>query len=220
MFFWRDAVYKPVASLSGRDSQSESDDDESKSFLGAAHTKDTARTKNSTRILLGLTALNVCVLLLSCVLFARSTWLYHRASGLNVKYRQVLPWSPVLDRFDLEPTTKRINGSFYPSRDGGSIARQQPNPDDDAIWDEWELTRVYPVTRAELGKMGVNWTTAAKLEDDTWGLGDDAYAAIFDVYHQVHCLNSLRHIAYGGYCGLLYLPILLNDLMTDEMGFR
>ncbi|KAF2115898.1 hypothetical protein BDV96DRAFT_646073 [Lophiotrema nucula] len=41
--------------------------------------------------------------------------------------------------------------------------------------------------------------TVAKLENDVWGLGDDAYATIFDVYHQVHCLNSLRHIAYGDY---------------------
>ncbi|KAF2033088.1 hypothetical protein EK21DRAFT_45679, partial [Setomelanomma holmii] len=50
--------------------------------------------------------------------------------------------------------------------------------------------------------LGKDPTTVTKLEDDIWGLGDDAYATIFDVYHQVHCLNSLRHIAYGEYYNL------------------
>ncbi|KAI1559509.1 tat pathway signal sequence, partial [Pyrenophora tritici-repentis] len=85
---------------------------------------------------------------------------------------------------------------------GGSIARQQPNPDSDAIWDEWELTRVYPATREDIIKMGTDPSTVAKLKDDVWGLGDDAYATIFDVYHQIHCLNSLRHIAYSNYYNL------------------
>ncbi|OAG13117.1 uncharacterized protein CC84DRAFT_1078602 [Paraphaeosphaeria sporulosa] len=47
--------------------------------------------------------------------------------------------------------------------------------------------------------MGKDYTTVAKLEDKDWGLGDNAYAAIFDVYHQLHCLNSLRKVVYGGY---------------------
>lgn len=29
-----------------------------------------------------------------------------------------------------------------------------------------------------------------------FGLGDDAYASIFDVYHQLHCLNMLRRLIY------------------------
>ncbi|KAH6648691.1 hypothetical protein BKA67DRAFT_594163 [Truncatella angustata] len=48
-------------------------------------------------------------------------------------------------------------------------------------------------------KLGKDPSTAVKLEDDIWGLGDDAYGAVFDVYHQLHCLNSLRKIAYGNY---------------------
>ncbi|XPS80983.1 hypothetical protein M3J09_012927 [Ascochyta lentis] len=104
-----------------------------------------------------------------------------------------------MDRFDLLPTPKKINGSFYNPKSEVSVARRQPNPSADAIWDEWELTRVYPVSHSELNKMGVDPSTVAKLEDSTWGLGDDTYAAIFDVYHHVHCLNSLRHVAYGEY---------------------
>jgi hypothetical protein len=45
--------------------------------------------------------------------------------------------------------------------------------------------------------MGVDPSTAAKLDDEEWGLGDDAYVAALDVFHQLHCLNTLRQIAYG-----------------------
>ncbi|KAF2011565.1 hypothetical protein BU24DRAFT_435969 [Aaosphaeria arxii CBS 175.79] len=47
--------------------------------------------------------------------------------------------------------------------------------------------------------MGKDPSTATKLEDEIWGLGDDAYATILDVYHQVHCLNSLRKLVYPDY---------------------
>jgi hypothetical protein len=71
-----------------------------------------------------------------------------------------------------------------------------PDEAADKIWDEWELRRIYPVTRSELLRMGVDPTTAVKLEDAHWGLGDDSYAASWDVYHQLHCLNHLRQMAY------------------------
>jgi hypothetical protein len=144
-----------------------------------------------------LTILNIVVLLVSCTLFG--SWFYNYHLIRNGTYRRTSAYTPIMDRFDLAPDSKKINGTFYNPRGAVSVSRQQPNPAADAIWDEWELTRVYPVSRSELRKMGVDPSTVAKLEDITWGLGDDAYAAIFDVYHHVHCLNSLRHIAYGDY---------------------
>ena len=121
---------------------------------------------------------------------------------------------PVLDLIDLEPGIRQLNGTFYPRRDGNSIARQAPNAEADEIWDEWELTRVFPITRADILKLGKDPSTVAKLEDDVWGLGDDAFAAIFDVYHQIHCLNSLRKFAYGGYCKLNWEAKLLRTPLT------
>ncbi len=50
--------------------------------------------------------------------------------------------------------------------------------------------------------MGKDPSTVTKLEDAEWGLGDDAYVGAFDVYHQIHCLNSLRRNAYRGYYNL------------------
>jgi hypothetical protein len=48
--------------------------------------------------------------------------------------------------------------------------------------------------------MGKDPSTVAKLEDADRGLGDDdAYVAIMDVYHQLHCLNTPRKLAYAEY---------------------
>lgn len=94
--------------------------------------------------------------------------------------------------------TKRINGTlFTPSEH--SIARQMPNSAADATWEEWELTRVFPVTRSDIIRLGKDPETAVKLDSETWGLGDDAYATALDIYHQLHCVNTLRQIAYGTY---------------------
>ncbi|KAI0126864.1 hypothetical protein BJ170DRAFT_421636 [Xylariales sp. AK1849] len=96
----------------------------------------------------------------------------------------------------MKPAT--LNGTLFTPTDP-SIARQLPNAAADAIWEQWELTRYFPVTAAQIRAMGKDPRTAAKLPDADWGLGDDAYVAVLDVYHQLHCLNSLRRIAYGEY---------------------
>ncbi|KAH7028123.1 tat pathway signal sequence [Microdochium trichocladiopsis] len=118
---------------------------------------------------------------------------------LNAQLRQTSTYSPIHDIFDLGMQAKKINGTLFPSKESPSIARHSPSAELDDIWNEWELTRVYPVTAAQIRSMGKDPSTAAKLEDDVWGLGDDAYAAIFDVYHQLHCLNFLRKLIYPSY---------------------
>lgn len=105
---------------------------------------------------------------------------------------------PIHDQYNLNPQVERVNGTFFPSNEP-SIARQFPNEVADKIWDEWELRRIYPVTRKDLLRMAVDVTTAVKLENFHWGLGNDAYAASWDVYHQLHCLNHLRKMVYTSY---------------------
>lgn len=189
-------TYKALTSSKSRGNSLDFDEHEAQqSFFNLNHLVRNQQTIS--RSLVVFTTLNILVFFVSCTLFG--IWVHDRDLGRNHDYRRTSAYSPIIDRFDLEPNLKRINGSFYNPKGPVSVARQQPNPAADAIWDEWELTRVYPVTRSELLKMEVDPSTVAKLEDSTWHLGDDAYAAIFDVYHHVHCLNSLRHIAYGGY---------------------
>lgn len=103
---------------------------------------------------------------------------------------------PIHDLLDLNPQVKAVNGTLFPAREQPSIARQSPNPEAEAVWEEWELTRVLPVTAAQIRSMGKDPSTVAKLEDAIWGLGDDAYASTLDVYHQLHCLNYLRKLIY------------------------
>ncbi|KAJ6442431.1 hypothetical protein O9K51_05990 [Purpureocillium lavendulum] len=118
---------------------------------------------------------------------------------LNAALRETSSYTPIFDTLDLEPSIKKINGSVKPAGEL-SIARQFPNPAADAIWDEdIELIRPIPITREQIIKLGKNPDTVAKLEDHIWGLGDNAYVAALDIFHNLHCLNSLRQAAYGRY---------------------
>ncbi|KAH8651273.1 tat pathway signal sequence [Xylariales sp. PMI_506] len=121
---------------------------------------------------------------------------------LNADLRATSSYSPVFDMIDLEPTIKKVNGTVYAEGEL-SIARQFPNPVADAIWEEdIELIRPIPITREQIIKMGKNPDTVAKLEHDVWGLGDNAYVAALDIFHNLHCLNSLRQVVYGKYYNL------------------
>ncbi|KAI1872147.1 uncharacterized protein JN550_004350 [Neoarthrinium moseri] len=145
-----------------------------------------------------ITVINVGLLIVSLCLLVASYGYYHGLWKLNAHLRRTSTWSPVYDMIDLRPHVKTINGTLFPPQEP-SIARQPPNPKADELWEEYELLRVMPVNRNSIVKLGKDPETAVKLEDEIWGLGDDAYAAVFDVYHQIHCLNALRKIAYGQY---------------------
>ncbi|CCE33732.1 uncharacterized protein CPUR_07658 [Claviceps purpurea 20.1] len=116
---------------------------------------------------------------------------------LNAELRATSSYTPIYDMIDLEPSIRKINGTVMPAGKL-SIARQFPNPAADAIWtQDIELIRPIPVTREQIIKMGKDPDTVAKLEDNVWGLGDDAYVATLDVFHNLHCLNALRQAAYA-----------------------
>lgn len=72
-----------------------------------------------------------------------------------------------------------------------SIARQFPNDDADEQWeDDIDLIRPIAVTHEQIMMMGKNPDTVAKLEDQDWGLGDNAYVTALDLFHNLHCLNT------------------------------
>ncbi|KAK2604034.1 hypothetical protein N8I77_006994 [Diaporthe amygdali] len=149
-----------------------------------------------------LTVLNIIASGITTVLVAIRYHQYTTTStSPNDVYRRVNGPSPLYDEVHLNPYRTTTNGTFWPADrpDGGSIARHMPNPADEAIWDDWELTTVVPVTSAGIRELGKDPSTAAKLENSVWGLGDDAYAAVLDVFHQIHCLNQLRKFAYADY---------------------
>lgn len=120
------------------------------------------------------------------------------------------------DLLDLELQTKTINGTLFPSNDF-SIARQRPNDSADKVWGEWEIARIFPISSAEIIRLGKDPRTVAKLENDIWGLGDDAYSGAFDVFHQIHCLNTLRRIAYSKHYNLTLIDTAKPELSLQEI---
>jgi hypothetical protein len=70
-----------------------------------------------------------------------------------------------------------MDAGFFPSSNP-SVGRQEPNPEADAVWEEWELSRPIVVTAEELRRMGKDPSVVTKLDDDVWHLGDDAYVTI------------------------------------------
>ncbi|KAH8892520.1 hypothetical protein GQ53DRAFT_861863 [Thozetella sp. PMI_491] len=160
----------------------------------------TQRQNQPANVAIWLTTANVAVLLatLSALFWIRSEPRQLR-TVLNTELRATSSYSPIFDLIDLEPQIKTFNGTLYAS-DQPSIARDFPNQDADDIWDEdIELNHPFPITREQVIKLGKNPDTCAKFEDSVWGLGDDAYVATLDLFHQLHCLNALRKMAYAGH---------------------
>ncbi|KAJ5037226.1 uncharacterized protein L3040_007403 [Drepanopeziza brunnea f. sp. 'multigermtubi'] len=91
-----------------------------------------------------------------------------------------------------------MNATLFPGPNP-SFARQFPNPEADAWWESMEIVRTIPITKEDVIKLGKDPKTVAKFEDGHWGLGDDAYMAELDIFHQLHCLNSLRKLIYPDY---------------------
>ncbi|KAI9743513.1 MAG: hypothetical protein M1818_002826 [Claussenomyces sp. TS43310] len=150
------------------------------------------------RQMIWMTVLNVIGLVMSTTLFV--SWYSNRATGRNALLKQTSFYSPVLEQMDLPTSIKEVNGTLWPGKDP-SFARQFPNPEADAIWEEMELLRTVRITEEEVLKLGKDPATVAKFDDDFWGFGDNAYMAQIDVFHQLHCLNQLRKLIYPEYYG-------------------
>lgn len=154
-----------------------------------------------TSLFILFTVCNIAILLLNVEMYLH---MYIQKSKtrhdvLNAELRATSSYSPIFDLVDLEPSIRLINGTVV-APEHPSIARQFPNSEADAQWEQdIDLIRPIAITREQIIKMGKNPETVAKLEDQDWGLGDNAYVAALDVFHNLHCLNTLRRAAYGTY---------------------
>ncbi|TQV93673.1 hypothetical protein V2A60_004154 [Cordyceps javanica] len=108
-------------------------------------------------------------------------------------------YSPVWDSIKLRSHDAVVRGTLW-SRNESDPYRDfmTPDPDVEARWEALEDIRVFPISGAQLARLGKDPAVSVKFPP-SYGLGDDAYMAQVDVFHQIHCLNLLRHQAWKAY---------------------
>lgn len=105
-------------------------------------------------------------------------------------------WGSDLEK-KLVKVDKLFDGSLFETANP-SIYRNglSPTEDVDRAWQELEWIRTFPITANDVRGIGKDPELAVKFPPE-YGFGDDAYVAQLDIFHQLHCLNLLRHIAWG-----------------------
>jgi hypothetical protein len=107
--------------------------------------------------------------------------------------------APVLDRMDLPTSVVQTDGSLFKSDNPNRFRNaRKPNPKVDAAWEELDTIRTFAITAEDVRKLGKDPELAVKYPEE-YGLGRDAYVAQLDIFHQIHCLNLLRHLAWAEY---------------------
>ncbi|OOO06786.1 Protein of unknown function DUF3328 [Aspergillus oryzae] len=124
-------------------------------------------------------------------------------AGKNADLRPISWWSPILDAIEIPTYETTLNGTFF-AKPEVSIAREEPGPENDADWEQYETIRTHIVSREDILRLGKDPDTVMRFDNDYWGFGDDAYMVQLDVMHQIHCLNMLRKAAFHDYPG--YVP--------------
>ncbi|KAI8947800.1 hypothetical protein F4801DRAFT_592301 [Xylaria longipes] len=177
---------------------------ESKGLLTDLHVKDRQSLKWTTRAgIIVLTIFNIILFSISVILLG--TTLYYQSYFIkNPELRRTSIYSPVYDLIDLGLHEIQVNGTLYPP-DQPSIARQMPNLAADSVSEDYERVRPLQLTKSQLIRMGKDPSQVSKYKDKDWGFGDDAYVGDLDVFHQLHCLNTLRQYAYADYYNLTKL---------------
>jgi len=122
----------------------------------------------------------------------------------------------VFDKVHIPLIKTKIDATLFPDpANPNHIYRLPPSPEVDAAWERISrksspLSSLSPsgkvstdspalhtdigmhaMTRTEVEGIGKNASECAKTQPD-WGYGPDAYMSEIDVFHQLHCLNSLR----------------------------
>ncbi|KAI5866150.1 hypothetical protein GGS23DRAFT_594292 [Durotheca rogersii] len=138
--------------------------------------------------------------LLHLLFFSGGAILYAAAwakySERNACLKVTSTYSPILDEVDMPLTDVTLNGSLWQGKNT-PIWRGYPDSNETmSAWARNDHMHHIVVTREQVIKLGKDPGTAVKLNDEYWGLGDDAYAATLDFPHQVHCLNRLRKEAF------------------------
>lgn len=181
MWFSKSQKYHALEDQESKPLQQDNSSSESLQQSQPTTAKDDFIPPQHYRYIIPLTIINIILVFISLTLFL--TWFLNAPHGRNALLKATSYYSPILDKLDIKTSTKMMNATLYPGLNP-SYARQRPNPEADAWWDELELLRTIPISREDVIKLGKDPEIVAKFEDRYWGLGGDAYMAQVDVFHQ------------------------------------
>ncbi|KAI0388970.1 hypothetical protein F5Y17DRAFT_165315 [Xylariaceae sp. FL0594] len=162
--------------------------------------KQPLRGKRSSWILTGF---NIILFLISATLFAaRYSGPFSNGSYYNKCLRETSRYSPLWGtpiETQLKRQDKRMDGSlFTPSNPSPYRDTTAPSAAVDKAWNDLEWIRTFPISESDVLRLGKDPRTAVKFPPD-YGFGDGAYVAQLDIFHQLHCLNTLRLIAWEAF---------------------
>ncbi|KAI5927174.1 hypothetical protein F4810DRAFT_652682 [Camillea tinctor] len=119
-----------------------------------------------------------------------STSTHDSQNVMNGDIKKTSAYSPLLDQVDFNVHFERFNGRIH---DNTTIYRMDPSPEVDAAWDRLSAEGFEIITVGEEDVILTGKTPGLSVKaPSSWGLGDKAYVAQVDVFHQIHCLNELR----------------------------
>jgi hypothetical protein len=93
--------------------------------------------------------------------------------------------------------TTKMNASVA-EPDPMPIYRQPPSDEVDAAWSRLANIRPIAITREDVLRLGKDPKQASKWPQ-SFGFGSDSYIGRIDVFHQIHCLDTLRREANFDY---------------------
>ncbi|KAF5671243.1 hypothetical protein FHETE_4213 [Fusarium heterosporum] len=143
-------------------------------------------------------ASNIVLFLISLCLFVTS---FSRSTSMSHTelMRRTSFYTPVLDSIKLKMKTIETEGGLFEAKNPSKWRNSlKPDPAVDEAWEDLENIRVFPITENEVRRLGKDPELLVKFPPE-YGLGNNAYMAQIDMFHQIHCLNLLRHLAWAEY---------------------
>ncbi|KAF4434499.1 tat pathway signal sequence [Fusarium acutatum] len=141
---------------------------------------------------------NLLLFLISLGLFVTASFRFSSESEMDY-IRKTSFYSPVLDSINFKMRPIETEGGLFEAKNPSKWRNSlKPDPEVDEAWEDLEIIRVFPITEAEVRRLGKDPELLVKFPQE-YGLGDNAYMAQIDMLHQIHCLNLLRHLAWAEY---------------------
>ncbi|KAF5691271.1 hypothetical protein FDENT_3505 [Fusarium denticulatum] len=145
-----------------------------------------------------LIGLNLLLFLISLGLFGAASFRLSSESEMDY-IRKTSFYSPVLDSINFKMRPIETEGGLFEAKNPSKWRNSlKPDPEVDEAWEDLEIIRVFPITESEVRRLGKDPELLVKFPQE-YGLGDNAYMAQIDMFHQIHCLNLLRHLAWAEY---------------------